>query len=111
MTAFVEPPIAISSVIALSNASRGQDLRSGAGPLRGQLDRARPGRLGGHAATGVDRRDRRASRAGDMPSASTSAVIVEAVPISLQCPYDGVAAASSSSNSSCVIRPARSSSA
>ena len=38
-------------------------------------------------------------------------VIDEAVPISLQCPTDGVAAASSSSNSARLMRPARSSSA
>jgi hypothetical protein len=46
-----------------------------------------------------------------MPSTSVSAVIVDAVPISLQCPTLGVAAVSSSPNSSVVMRPARSSSA
>ena len=47
----------------------------------------------------------------DMPSASTSAAIVDAVPISLHVPKVGVAAASSSANSSALILPARSSSA
>ncbi len=61
---------------------------------------------------------RRASTAGidavpgkHMPSASTSDVMVEAVPISLQCPAEGLAADSSSSKSASVIFPARSSSA
>ena len=42
----------------------------------------------------------------DIPSASTTPAIVEAVPSSLQWPADGINAASSSSYSSLDIRPA-----
>ena len=89
---------------------RRDDLRRGAAPRA----RARPRERRSASAA----RMRAASTAGivdvpgrHMPSASTSAVMVEAVPSSLQCPNEGVAAASSSANAACDIRPARSSSA
>ena len=87
-TAFVLPPSAIRSVIALSNASRGEDLR-GAEPLARKLDRTRAGRLAprGRAqrsSAGID-----AVPGRHIPSASTIDVIVDAVPISLQWPTLG----------------------
>ena len=51
------------------------------------------------------------ARLGRYQAAGMTAVIEDAVPISLQWPTDGVAAASSSSNSVWVMRPARNSSA
>ena len=108
MTAFVPPPIAISSVIALSNASAVR-ICDGRSPSRA-ISTAR-------APVASAARARAASTAGieavpgrHIPSASTIEAIVEAVPISLQWPNGVAAAASSSSNSCCVIRPARSSS-
>ena len=58
ITAFVPPPIAISTVIALSNASAVR-ICDGGGPSSRELDRARARRLGGARAGGVDGRDRR----------------------------------------------------
>ena len=109
MTAFVPPPSAISSVIALSSEAAVR-IRAGVSPSRASATARVP--------VCSAARVRAASTAGivavpgrHMPSASTRAVIVDAVPSSLQCPNDGVAAASSSANASCDIRPARSSSA
>src|SRR5262249_62200172 len=45
----------------------------------------------------------------DMPSASASAFMVEAVPMVLQWPVEGAVAAAMSRNSSAVMRPAASS--
>ncbi len=105
----VLPPIAISTVIALSNASAVR-IAAGAVPSCASATARAP--------VASAARTRAASTAGidavpgrHMPSASTSDVSVEAVPIELQWPTLGVEAASSSSNSSSVIRPARSSSA
>ena len=109
MTAFVAPPRAISTVIALSKASAVRICDGGGPPSASSTARA---------PVASAARARAASTAGmaavpgrHMPSASTSDAIVDAVPISLQCPKLGVAAVSSSSNSASLIRPARSSSA
>jgi hypothetical protein len=68
------------------------------------------GRLGRAQPRSVDGRDRRRARQRHAERLRQSD-IVDAVPISLQWPKLGVAAASSSANSSSVMRPARSSSA
>ena len=78
------PPIAISTVIALSRASAVR-IREGGGPSRASAT-ARP-------PVASAARTRAASTAGidavpgrDIPSASTREAMVEAVPISLQWP-------------------------
>ena len=88
MTALVEPPSAISTRDRVVERGRGQDPRRPQPLARPARPRAR--RPASAAAA------RRASTAGiaalpgsDMPSASTTAAMVEAVPISLQWPADG----------------------
>ena len=109
MTAFVPPPTAIRSVIALSSASA-VTICDGRSPSRASSTARAPDasatRTRAASTAGID-----ADPGSDIPSASTIEVIVDAVPISLQCPTLGMLAASSSSNSSAVIRPARTSSA
>jgi hypothetical protein len=97
MTAFVPPPIAISSVIALSNASavrscEGRSPSCAIATARDPVSSA--ARVRSASTAGIE-----AVPGRDRPSASTIEVIVEAVPISLQLPYGVEAAASSSSNS------------
>ena len=84
-TAFVPPPIAISSRDRVVERRGGQDLRR-AQPLRARSRPRGARRLGRAVARGVARRGWSPSPGSDMPSASTSAAIVDAVPISLQWP-------------------------
>ena len=60
MTALVEPPSAISTVIALSNAAAVR-MRSGARSPPASSTARRAGLLGGRGAAGIDRRDRGAA--------------------------------------------------
>ena len=102
----VDPASAISSVIALSNAAAVRICDGRGPPSRASSTARRP--VASAAAA------RRASTAGidavpgrAIPSASTSEVIVDAVPISWQWPAEGTIAASSASYSAAVILPAR----
>ena len=83
MTALVEPPIASSTVIALSNASA---VRT----ARGRTLRASSTARLPVASASATRRASIAGTAADpgrlIPSASTTDAIVEAVPISAQWP-------------------------
>src|SRR4051812_30182936 len=100
MTAFVEPPNASTTVIAFSkcsrvsrNGSRDTMRRPAATAIRGCAE----------SAAGID-----AAPGSDTPSASAADVIVDAVPIVMQCPGDDAIRVSISSHSSCESRPARS---
>ena len=107
-TAFVPPPSAISAVIALSSAAAvttcvGRRPSCASATARAPVASAAAARAGSPAGIA-------AVPGSDIPIASTSAAIVDAVPSSLQCPAPCTFAASYSSNSACVMRPARTSS-
>ena len=108
MTALVEPPIAAFTRIAFSNAARVRIFES----LRSSFTISTIRRPAMRAI-----RLRRASTAGNAafpgrptPSASTMDAIVEAVPITMQWPWERCMQLSASWNSSRVIFPARRSS-
>ena len=108
MIALVEPPIASRATIALSNDARGQDvarlqivphhLHDAAAAVR------RPCASGRESTAGID------DAPGSVrPSVSAIAVIVEAVPIVMQCPGERAMPSSISRQSLSLILPARSS--
>ena len=104
--ALVEPPIAMSARIALSNASAVR-ISEGRGPPARAISTAR------RPASSASAR-RRESAAGiaafsgsAIPSASASAAIVEAVPITMQWPVERDRQASTSQRSSSLSLPAR----
>ncbi len=104
-TALVEPPSAITTAMAFSNASRVRICRA-VMPARSMPTTASPERCANPS--------RRRSTAGgaaepgsDMPSASPTAAIVLAVYMPPQAPSPGQIARSMRSTSSRVIRPAR----
>ena len=106
MIAFVEPPIAMSARIALSKAWAVR-IWDGLGPPASAISTARR-----PAISAIARR--RESDAGIaalpgsvIPSASTTEAIVEAVPITMQCPLERDMQDSTSHISSSVRRPAR----
>ena len=104
--ALVEPPIAMSARIALSNASAVR-ISEGRGPPARAISTAR------RPASSASAR-RRESGAGiaafsgsAIPSVSARAAIVEAVPITMQWPVERDRQASTSQRSSSLSRPAR----
>ena len=107
ITAFVEPPIACSVRMPFSNASRVR-MRDGRSPSRAISTIRRPA-----ASESLSRRESAAGIAplpgGAMPIASDTAAIVDAVPITMQCPGLRTIPVCRSPHSSGVMRPARNS--
>jgi hypothetical protein len=108
MIAFVEPEMACSVRIAFSNAAR-VTMSEGRMPQRTSSTICRPA-----ASASWERRESAAGIAALLGSASPSAsvmhAIVDAVPMTMQCPCERDIAFSSSAKSCSLIRPARSSS-
>lgn len=107
-SAFVDPPMAALTRIAFSNACRVRI-------CEGRRSSSTIPTIRCPAACPIS--NRRASTAGQaaepgscMPSASARHAIVEAVPMVMQCPLERAMQPSAKKHSSCVIRPALSSS-
>ena len=85
MKAFVEPPMAISTAIAFSNASQGQNVAKASSPPKPSRRSRSPQfiamRMWFESGAGIED-----APGSVMPSASASAVMVEAVPIVMQKP-------------------------
>src|SRR3954454_18273598 len=102
MTAFVEPPNASTTRIAFSKDSA-ESGEAGRDTIRRPVATAIRG--WSESAAGID-----AAPGMVRPKASTAEVIVDAVPIVMQCPGDDAMRSSADAQSSSEIVPARSSS-
>src|SRR3954447_23953320 len=102
MTALVEPPRARTTLMAFSNEARERG-DAGSETIRRPVATAIRG--WSESAAGID-----AAPGMVRPRASTADVMVDAVPIVMQCPGDDAMRSSADAQSSSVMRPARSSS-
>jgi hypothetical protein len=108
MIALVDPPIALSNVIALSSDSGVRIVRGDSSSVA--ISTARRPVASAIAARELLTAGTMLDPISENPSASVSAAIVDALPISLQWPCVGISWRSSSRNSRSDIRPERTSS-